>query len=63
MSERDWTLAELYAADEVLMTSTTSGVRPIVAIDGRPVGSGSRGPITAALQDAYAGFVAGHAHG
>jgi D-alanine transaminase len=54
---REWTLDELSAADEVLMTSTTSGVRPIVVIDGRPVGAGGRGPITISLQEAYAAFV------
>lgn len=56
-AERDWTLEELRMADEVVMTSTTAGVRPVVEIDGRPVGSGSRGPITMSLQDAYAAFV------
>lgn len=56
--ERDWTLSELSVADEVLMTSTTAGVRPVVRIDGRPVGTGRRGPITKALQSSYAAFVA-----
>lgn len=56
--ERDWTLDELAAADEVCMSSTTAGVRPIVQVDGRPVGAGGRGPVTARLQDLYAAFVA-----
>ena len=54
---REWTLDELRAADEVLMTSTTAGARPIVEIDGRPVGDGTRGPMTARLQQLYADFV------
>lgn len=61
VEERDWTLDELRAADEVLMTSTTSGVRPVVVIDDRPVGGGRRGPITAGLHEAYLAFVAGFA--
>ena len=53
---------ELLATDEVLMTSTTAGVRPIIEIDGRPVGGGVRGPVTARLQAGYAAFVAGLAN-
>lgn len=57
VEEREWTLGELRAADEVLMTSTTAGVRPIVSIDGRAVGDGKRGRVTARLQDLYRAFV------
>lgn len=63
VEERTWTVAELAAADEVLMTSTTAGVRPIVAVDGRPIGDGARGPVTARLQHAYGRFVSSHATG
>lgn len=56
--ERVWTLDELIHADEVFMTSTNSGVRPLIEIDGRPVGSGRRGPITEWLQTAYRALVA-----
>jgi branched-chain amino acid aminotransferase len=51
-------LAELVSADEIVMTSTTAGVRPIVEIDGRTVGDGTRGPVTASLQAAYADLLA-----
>lgn len=57
--EREWSLDELVGADEVLMTSTTAGVRPIIEIDGRPVGSGARGPIVDKLIGAYTAFVTG----
>jgi D-alanine transaminase len=56
--EREWTLDELSAADEVFMTSTTAGARPIVEIDGRPIGGGTRGPVTVQVQALYAEFVA-----
>lgn len=58
VAEREWTLDELRAADEVFMTSTTAGARPIVEVDGRSVGAGSRGPMTVRLQDLYQDFVA-----
>lgn len=58
VEEREWTLGELRAADEVVMTSTTAGVRPIVTVDGHPVGDGDRGPVTVHLQELYAAFVA-----
>ncbi len=56
--QREWSPEELAAADEVLMTSTTAGVRPIVEIDGRAVGDGIRGPVTASLQAAWAELLA-----
>ena len=58
VDEREWTLDELAAADEVFMTSTTAGPRPIIEVDGRPVGDGSRGPMTTRVQELYAEFVA-----
>ncbi len=57
VDEREWTLDELMNADEVVMSSTTAGVRPIVEIDGTPVASGTRGPVTLELQQRYRAFV------
>ena len=47
------TAADLIAADEVLVTSTAGGVMPVTVIDGRPVGPGTRGPLTTGLRDRY----------
>lgn len=58
VDEREWTLEELAGTDEVFMTSTTAGARPIVEVDGRPVGDGARGPSTARVQQRYDEFVA-----
>jgi branched-chain amino acid aminotransferase len=44
---------ELETADEVFATTTAGGVMPVVAIDSRPVGDGSPGPITRLLQEEY----------
>lgn len=57
VDEREWTTAELAAADEVFLTSTTAGVRPVVGLDGRPVGDGRRGPVTERLQRSYSNFL------
>jgi D-alanine transaminase len=46
-------LAELYAADEVFLTGTTTEVLPVVAVDGRRIGDGLPGPITGKLREAY----------
>ena len=43
----------IYAADEVFMTGTAAEVTPIRELDRRPIGAGSRGPITRAVQDTY----------
>lgn len=54
--ERDFTLAEAYGADEAFATGTLGGVTPVTRIDGRAIGSGAPGPVTAraaALYDAH----------
>lgn len=43
----------LYAADELFFTGTAAEITPIREVDRRVIGQGSRGPVTAALQDAY----------
>jgi D-alanine transaminase len=42
---------ELSRATELFLTGTTTDVTPIVAVDGRPIGNGSPGPIARALLD------------
>ena len=43
----------LYQAREVFLTSATSLVKPITQIDGRPIGNGAVGSITARLFDLF----------
>ncbi|MEO7244514.1 MAG: aminotransferase class IV [Rubrivivax sp.] len=53
--ELDFTLAQVYSADEAFVTGTLGGVTPVVRVDGRMIGSGTPGPLTAhasALYDA-----------
>lgn len=51
--ELDFTLAETYAAAEAFVTGTLGGVTPVVAIDGRKIGTGQPGPITARISEIY----------
>ena len=50
---------DLYIADEAFFTGTAAEVTPIREIDGRAIGSGKRGPITARLQQAFFDCVLG----
>ncbi|RUM66452.1 MAG: branched chain amino acid aminotransferase [Sulfurospirillum sp.] len=53
------TREEIYIADEAFLTGTAAEVTPIREVDARVIGSGSRGKITEALQNAYFDAVAG----
>jgi branched-chain amino acid aminotransferase len=51
--EAQLTAYDLYAADEVFLTSTAGGIMPLVEIDGRPVGDGKPGPMSQRIHDLY----------
>ncbi|GLC75759.1 hypothetical protein PLESTF_001682500 [Pleodorina starrii] len=55
--ETDFYLTQVYSADEAFVTGTFAGVIPVVAVDGRTIGSGSRGPLATRLQTLYTAFV------
>ena len=57
--EKRITRDELYTADELFFTGTAAEVTPIREVDGRSIGNGSRGDITAQLQQAYFDVVQG----
>ena len=57
--ERRITRDEVYVCDEAFFTGTAAEVTPIREVDNRPVGSGTRGPVTAKLQQAYLDLVKG----
>lgn len=52
--EHDFTLAEVYGADEAFVTGTLGGITPVVRIDGRQIGDGKPGPVTAHIAELYA---------
>ena len=51
--ECDFTLAQVYSADEAFATGTLGGVTPVTQVDGRQIGNGQPGPVTAAAYAAY----------
>ena len=57
--EKRITRDEVYCADEAFFTGTAAEVTPIRELDGRTIGDGSRGPVTAKLQQAFFDCVAG----
>ncbi len=50
--EKNFSLTEVYGADEAFVTGTFAGVAPVTRIDGRHI-SDSRGPMVARLQGLY----------
>ncbi len=54
----DLSLTQFYSADEVFVTGTMGGLTPVLTLDGRTIGSGEPGPVTARLSAAYADLTA-----
>lgn len=50
VKEESFTKQQLLEADEVFISSTTQEVRPIIEVDGQPIGNGKEGDVTASLQ-------------
>lgn len=61
--ERSVDLTELYVADEVFATGTSTGVASIIEIDGRVVNGKAIGPITQGLRDRLTRIFAGEEPG
>ena len=59
VKEKRITRDEVYIADEAFFTGTAAEVTPIRELDGRSIGSGSRGPVTEKLQSLYFDLVHG----
>jgi D-alanine transaminase len=56
--ERAFSEDELRRAREAFITSATSFVKPVTAVDGAPVGNGAVGPITRRLFTLFGAHVA-----
>jgi len=56
--ETTFSLTDVYSAAEAFVTGTFAGVVPVRTVDGRTIGSGSRGELTHRLQDLYQRYVA-----
>lgn len=53
LHECRFSLDQLYEADEVFMTGTTSEITPVVQIDDKTIADGSAGPVCRMLQKAF----------
>jgi branched-chain amino acid aminotransferase len=51
--ERNFSLTEVYSADEAFVTGTFAGLVHVHTVDGRRIGAGARGPLVQRLQDLY----------
>ena len=51
--ERNFSLTDVYGADEAFVTGTFAGVAPVGEVDGRVLGDGGRGPMVERLQRLY----------
>ncbi len=59
--ECDFTLAQVYSADEAFVTGTLGGVTPVTRIDGRVIGEGRPGALTQRIAQLYGERVTGSA--
>ena len=53
VKEEAFKISDLLNADEVIVTSTTQEVMPVISVDGEPIGTGSVGEWTKKLQQAF----------
>lgn len=51
--ECDFTLAQVYSAKEAFVTGTLGGVTPVTRVDGRQIGDGKPGAISAQVESLY----------
>ena len=51
--EQPFSLTDVYSADEAFVTGTFGGLTPVVTVDGRAIGDGRPGPLTAQLRELY----------
>jgi len=57
VSEKNFSLTEVYGAEEAFVTGTFAGVAPVIEIDGRIVGDGNRGSMVQRLQSLYLALI------
>ena len=61
--ERNFTLTDVYNAEEAFVTGTFAGLVPVREVDGRNIGDGHSRPVILQLQDAYRRAVAAYIGG
>jgi len=56
--ERDYSLVDVYSADEAFVTGTFGGLTPVITVDGRTIGDSGVGEMTRRLRTLYLGLIA-----
>jgi branched-chain amino acid aminotransferase len=51
--ERDFSLTDVYGADEAFVTGTFAGIVPVREVDGRTIGDGDSRPVVHRLRTLY----------
>lgn len=51
--QTEFSLVDVYSADEAFVTGTFAGLVPVRMVDGRQIGEGKRGPMVERLQNLY----------
>jgi branched-chain amino acid aminotransferase len=55
--QKDFSLTQVYGADEAFCTGTYAGLIPVRIVDGRTIGDGERGPVTERISGLYRGEI------
>ena len=58
--ERNFSLVDVYGADEAFLTGTFGAQTPVSEIDGRMIGGGTMGPVTGQLRQLYKALIREH---
>ena len=56
--EKNFSLVDVYSAEEAFLTGTFGAQTPVGTVDGRVIGDGKLGPVTLRLRDLYTALVA-----
>ena len=56
--EKNFSLFDLYGADEAFVTGTFGGVTPVTKVDGREIGAGAFGPLARRISNLYHDLIA-----
>jgi branched-chain amino acid aminotransferase len=57
IQEKDFSLFDVYSADEAFTTGTFGGLTPVIKIDGRIIGETKPGPVTEKLSSLYKSLI------
>jgi branched-chain amino acid aminotransferase len=57
IQEKDFSLFDVYSADEAFTTGTFGGLTPVIKIDGRIIGESKPGPVTEKLSALYKSLI------